>query len=274
MAEDIKLVDAVCEVLDARIPRSSANPDMDELTMSKPRLVILNRADLADAGATKRWASEFRRRGFEAIETDCRSGRGTEKLPAAAAKLLSETLARRLARGQTGGALRLMVVGIPNVGKSSFINRAAGRRAARTADRPGVTRGRQWISCGGGIELLDTPGVLWPKLDGEETGENLAITGAVGDAAFDAELLGARLLLRLWEAYPERVTERYKLKDGDSPDENAPLEIIARRRGYLISGGEPDTARAAAALLDDFRAGKLGRATLELPPTRELINAQ
>jgi ribosome biogenesis GTPase A len=266
MAEDIKLVDAVCEVLDARIPRSSANPDMDELTAAKPRIAVLNRADLADAGATKRWAAEFRRRGFGVMETDCRTGRGMEKLSETAGALLAERRAARAARGLTGGAVRLMVAGIPNVGKSSFINRAAGRRAAKTSDRPGVTRGRQWISCGGGIELLDTPGVLWPRLEDGETGENLAITGAIGSAAFDAELLGSRLLLRLWETCPGLIAGRYRLKDGDEPDMAEPLEIIARRRGYLISGGEPDTYRAAEALLDDFRAGKLGRVTLEKPP--------
>jgi ribosome biogenesis GTPase A len=264
MAEDIKLADAVCEVLDARIPRSSANPDMDELTRSKPRLVVLNRADLADPAETKRWAAEFKRRGFGTIETDSRTGRGTERLQGAVRALLSDKLAQRSAKGQTGGAVRLMVAGIPNVGKSSFINRISGRRATKTADRPGVTRGRQWISCGAGMELLDTPGILWHRLDGEETGENLAITGAIGDAAFDAETLGSRLMLRLWEVYPERVVERYKLRDGDAPEPDRPLDIIALRRGFLISGGEPDAERAAAAILDDFRGGRLGRVTLEL----------
>ncbi|MDR0905690.1 MAG: ribosome biogenesis GTPase YlqF [Oscillospiraceae bacterium] len=265
IVEDIKLVDAVCEVVDARIPRSSANPDIGELTAPKPRLVILNRTDLADSAATKKWAGEFRRLGFGVLETDCKSGRGIDKFPAAARELCTELLARRADKGQSGKSLRLMVVGIPNVGKSSFINRVAGRKAANTSDRPGVTRGRQWINCDGGIELLDTPGILWPKFDDAQTGENLAITGAVKDDILDIELLGSRLLLRLWDAYPERVIERYKLKPDDAPDADFPLEIIAKRRGYLISGGEFDTRRAAIMLLDEYRGGKLGRLTLEFP---------
>ncbi|MDR0838565.1 MAG: ribosome biogenesis GTPase YlqF [Oscillospiraceae bacterium] len=265
MAEDIKLVDAVCEVLDARIPRSSSNPDMAELTAGKPRLVILNRADLADPGATRRWGGALISRGFGVLETDCKSGRGVDKFPEAARALCSDLLARRAERGQTGKTLRVMVVGIPNVGKSSFINRVARRRAAETSDRPGVTRGKQWINCGNGIELLDTPGILWPKFDDAATGENLAITGAVKDEILDIELLGTRLMLRLWAEYRGRVAERYKLRDGDEPDPENPLEIIARRRGYVVSGGEADTRRAAIMLLDEFRGGKLGRVTLELP---------
>ena len=307
IVEDIKLVDAVCEVVDARIPRSSANPDIGELTAPKPRLVILNRTDLADPAATKKWAAEYRRLGFGVLETDCKAGRGIDKFAAAARELCAEMIEKREGKGQSGKSLRLMVVGIPNVGKSSFINRVAGRRAATTSDRPGVTRGRQWISCrvsdpsgaskdtksklapdadtarlrataelraarpataggsGATIELLDTPGILWPRFDDAQTGENLAITGAVKDDVLDIELLGSRLLLRLWTLYPERVIERYKLQPGDEPDEMEPLAIIAKRRGYLISGGEPDTRRAAIVLLDEFRGGKLGRLTLELP---------
>ena len=266
MAEDIKLVDAVCEIVDARIPRSSANPDMAELTAPKPRLVILNRTDLADEAMTRKWAAEYRRLGFGVLETDCKSGRGVDKFPAAARELCAGLLEKRAAKGQSGKALRLMVVGIPNVGKSTFINRVAGRRAALASDRPGVTRGRQWINIAeAGIELLDTPGILWPKFEDPRTGENLAITGAVKDDILDIELLGTRLLQRLWETYPQRLVERYKLKEDDVPDELEPLELIARRRGFLVSGGMADTRRAAIMLLDEYRSGKLGRITLESP---------
>ena len=265
MAEDIKLVDAVCELLDARIPRSSANPDMDELTNSKPRLVILNRADLADKEATRRWSEHFRASGRGVIATDCKQGRGVERFQPAIRELLTELLEARSERGQIGKPIRLMVAGIPNVGKSTFINKIAGRKVAAVSDRPGVTRGKQWINCGNGIELLDTPGILWPKFEDKRTGENLAITGAVKDNVIDIELLGTRLLLMLWENYREQVAERYKLKPDDEPDEDFPLEIIARRRGFLMSGGVPDTRRAAIILLDEFRGGKLGRITLENP---------
>ena len=265
MAEDIKLVDAVCELLDARIPRSSANPDMDELTNSKPRLVILNRADLADQTATKRWSDYFKANGRGVITTDCRQGKGVERFQPAIRELLSELLEARAERGQIGKPIRLMVAGIPNVGKSTFINRIAGRKATTVSDRPGVTRGKQWINCGNGIELLDTPGILWPKFEDKRTGENLAITGAVKDDVIDIELLGTRLLLTLWDGYKDRLAERYKLKPDDEPDEEFPLELIARRRGFLMSGGVPDTRRAAITLLDEFRGGKLGRITLERP---------
>ena len=265
IAEDIKLVDAVVELLDARIPRSSANPDMDELTNSKPRLVILNRADLADQSATKRWSEYFRAQGRGVITTDCRQGKGVDRFQPAIRELLAELLAGRAERGQVGKPIRLMVAGIPNVGKSTFINRIAGRRATTVSDRPGVTRGKQWINCGNGIELLDTPGILWPKFEDKRTGENLAITGAVKDDVIDIELLGTRLLLMLWENYRDGLTERYKLKPDDEPDEEFPLELIAKRRGFLMSGAVPDTRRAAIMLLDEFRGGKLGRITLEFP---------
>lgn len=265
MAEDIKLVDAVCEVLDARIPRSSANPDMDELTSGKPRLIILNRSDLADKNATKLWSNALIAEGKGVIATDCRQGRGVERFQPTVSELLRELLKTRAEKGQAGKPIRLMVAGIPNVGKSTFINRIAGRRVTAVSDRPGVTRGKQWINCGNGIELLDTPGILWPKFEDKRTGENLAITGAVRDDVIDIELLGTRLMLMLWENYRDRLFERYKLKDGDLPDEDFPLELIARRRGFLMSGGVPDTRRAAITLLDEFRGGKLGRVTLEYP---------
>jgi ribosome biogenesis GTPase A len=281
IADDIKLVDAVCEVRDARIPRSSANPDVAELTENKPRLVLLNRADQADPAATKRWAERLREEGFGVLETDCKSGRGVDKFTAAARLLLKDKLERDTERGLTK-PIRLMVVGIPNVGKSSFINRVAGRRAAETSDRPGVTRGKQWITVqtvnnnggdkkNGSVELLDTPGILWPKFDSPEVGEFLAFTGAVRDEILDLETLGRRLFQTIWAIFPERLTERYKLRADDDPETTNPLAIIARRRGFLVSGGDTDNLRAAITLLDEFRAGKLGRITLELPP--EIKNA-
>ena len=271
MVQDIKLVDAVCEILDARIPRSSANPDMDELTASKPRLVILNRADLADVSLTIKWADALRAEGRAVVAADCRTGKGLEKFPDAVRALLSEVMEKRIAKGQIGGTARLMVACIPNVGKSTFINRVAGRRAANASDKPGVTRGRQWINCGNGIELLDTPGILWPKFDDMRTGENLAITGAVRDDILDVELLATRLMNRLWSGYRERVIERYKLKPDDEPDPLEPLELLAWRRGFLMQGGAHDTRRAAIMLLDEFRVGKLGRVTLEEPDGSDLM---
>ena len=266
MAEQTKLVDAVCELVDARIPVSSRNPDLDDIAGTKPRLIILNRTDQADPGLTKRWSSYFKAGGCAVIETDAKSGRGTSEFQAAVRALLKDKLAAYAAKGQSGRVLRVMVVGIPNVGKSSFINRVAGRRAAEASDRPGVTRGRQWISIGTGLELLDTPGILWPKFESAEVGENLAFTGAVKDDILDREALASNLMLRLRERAPERLAERYKIDM--TPDMSGPelLGAAAKKRGFLLSGGRLDTERMAAVLLDEFRGGMLGRITLEAPP--------
>jgi len=263
IAENVKLIDAICEVIDARIPQSSRNPDLDEMTDRKPRLIVLNRVDQADLTESKKWAAHFRKSGAAVIETDSKSGKGVNGLNNAVRLMLAEKLEQYALKGQTGRQLRLMVVGIPNVGKSSFINRVAKRKAAQTSDRPGVTRGKQWISLGNGIELLDTPGVLWPKFEDQTVAENLAFTGAIRDAIMDIETLGANLMLRLNTEYPERLVERYKIDANKDSDGFELLTLAAARRGFLVQGGEYDLERMAVILLDEFRGGKLGRITLE-----------
>lgn len=266
MIEDnLKLVDAVCEVIDARIPLSSRNPDIDAICGTKPRLVVLNKADLADPGATVRWKTFFKDRGAMVLETDCKTGKGVGNFSGAVRSLLSEKLARYAAKGQAGRPLRVMVLGIPNVGKSAFINRVAKRKAAIAADRPGVTRGKQWISVDERLELLDTPGILWPRFDSRTVGLNLAITGAVKDNILDTEGLAAQLFSILQRRYPQNLAERYKLEEAQEDSGYDLLEKAARKRGFLLRGGEVDTLRMANILLDEFRAGKVGRMTLELP---------
>ena len=264
IAENIKLIDAVCEVIDARIPYSSRNPDLDEMTMGRPRLIILNRIDQADPEVSKKWAAEFKKDGAIVLETDCKSGKGIGGFSSAVRTLLSEKIARYDAKGQTGRVLRVMVAGIPNVGKSSFINRVAKRKAAETSDKPGVTRGKQWIKLDKGIELLDTPGILWPRFEDQTVAENLAFTGAIRDQIMDLETLGANLMLRLNTFYSARLKERYKIDPAADASGFDLLEQAARKRGFLISGGELDLNRMAVILLDEFRAGKLGRITLEM----------
>ena len=263
IAENIKLVDAVCEIVDARIPYSSRNPDVGEMTANKPRLLILNRSDQADPEITKAWAKNFKSEGFAVLETDSKSGKGVDGLQSAIRFLLKDKIARYAERGQSGRKLRLMIVGIPNVGKSSFINRIAKRKAAAASDRPGVTRGKQWVTIGDGFELLDTPGVLWPRFENQTVAENLAFTGAIRDQILDIETLASNLLLRLKIMYPKRLTERYKIDLSGEPTGFALLEQAARKRGFLVSGGECDTNRMAVILLDEFRGGKLGRISLE-----------
>ena len=245
--------------------RDWSRPDVERIVGSKPRLIVLNRADQADAAATALWKKALTGEGALALEMDCKSGRGVNAFPAAARSLLKEKIERAEAKGQVGKALRFMVLGVPNVGKSSFINRLAGRKAAETSDRPGVTRGKQWITLNGGILLLDTPGILWPKFESPEVGYSLAWTGAINDNILDVELVACRLLERLRELYPDAIEARYKF----TPDPEAPgyelLEAAARKRGFLISGGEVNTERMAHVLLDEFREGKLGRMTLERP---------
>ena len=265
MEESLSQVDAVAELRDARIPDSSRNPDIDRIAAGKPRLIILNRADQADPDATVLWRRELTGNGVMALEMDCKSGKGVGAFPMAARTLLRELIERSEARGKVGRPLRFMVLGIPNVGKSSFINRLAGRRAAQTSDRPGVTRGKQWISLPNNILLLDTPGILWPKFESEQVGLALAWTGAINDNILDIELVASALLERLRELYPQAIEERYKF----TPDPGAPgyelLEQAGRKRGFLVSGGEVNTERMAHVLLDEFRACKLGRMTLERP---------
>ena len=273
IADQIKYVDAVCEILDSRIPVSSRNPDVDELTAGKPRLVVLNRVDQADPEATKKWAAYFRGKGYAVLESDAKGGLGTNKFAGAVRELLADKLRQYAERGQSGRVVRVIILGIPNVGKSTFINKIAGRKIAKTEDRPGVTRAKQWVPIDRGLELLDTPGILWPKFEDQSVGLNLAYTGAVKDDILDTETLGCHLMAYLGERYPDALLTGYKLKelperqeeDNDVAYGYRLLETAARRRGFLISGGEVDTERMANILLDEFRGGKLGRFTLEMP---------
>ena len=263
ITENIKLVDAVCEVIDVRIPLSSRNPDLDDMTHGKPRIIVLNRIDQADPLITKKWAAHYKNSGAAILETDCKSGKGVSGLGTTVRSLLSEQIDRNATKGLKGKQLRLMVVGIPNVGKSSFINRAAKRKATHTSDKPGVTRGKQWITLESGLELLDTPGILWPKFEDQTVAENLAFTGAIRDTIIDIETLGANLLSRLCADYPERIIERYKIEIETDLSGFDLLTRAAKKRGFLIQGGEYDLQRMAIILLDEFRGGKLGRITLE-----------
>ena len=263
---NMKLVDAVCEVLDARVPYSSRNPDIDRLAAGRPRLVILNRVDLADPAFTAKWRDYFRRRGLAVLETDAKSGKGVGGFPRAVREVLSGKIAAYEAKGQGTRPLRVMILGIPNVGKSTFINRAAGRRAAAAGDRPGVTRGKQWISIDPGLELLDTPGILWPKFDSQQVGEALAITGAIKPEVLDTEALAANFMLRLRAMKPEAIEQRYRFTPDPGKNGYELLEDAAKKRGFLISGGEYDIERMAKVLLNEYHEGRLGRITLESPP--------
>ncbi len=275
IADQIRNVDAVCEIIDARIPVSSRNPDVDELTAGKPRLIVLNRVDQADPASTKIWVEHFRGKGYAVLETDAKSGGGTAKFAASVRALLAEKLKAYAEKGQNR-VIRVMILGIPNVGKSTFINKIAGRKTAKTEDRPGVTRSKQWVPIDAYLELLDTPGILWPKFEDQSVGMNLAFTGAVKDDILDVETLGCHLMAYLAEHYPEALKTAYKLtsvpvreeeegEEGDVAWGYRLLQAAGRKRGFLISGGEIDTERMAKILLDEFRGSKLGRFTLELP---------
>lgn len=263
----LKLVDAVAEILDARIPLSSKNPDLQKLIQNKPKVVLLNKCDMANQTATSRWIDYYASQGITAVAVDCKSGRGLNKFAPAVNNVLSERRERLKAKGMVNPMLRIMIVGIPNVGKSSFINRVAKQNRAKVEDRPGVTRGNQWYSIAKNIEMLDTPGVLWPKFDDKIVGERLAFTGAVKDRILDTELLAVRLLDFLRSLKPADFIARFKLEDInlDETDSYDLLNIIGKKRGMLISGGEINTERVAIMLLDEFRSGKLGRITLEMP---------
>lgn len=263
----LKLVDAVAEILDARIPLSSKNPDLQKLIQNKPKVVLLNKCDMANQTTTSRWIDYYASQGITAIAVDCKSGKGLNKFAPAVNNVLSERRERLKAKGMVNPMLRIMIVGIPNVGKSSFINRVAKQNRAKVEDRPGVTRGNQWYSIAKNIEMLDTPGVLWPKFDDKIVGERLAFTGAVKDQILDTELLAVRLLDFLRSLKPADFIARFKLEDIDldAIDSYELLNVIGKKRGMLISGGEINTERAAIMLLDEFRSGKLGRITLEMP---------
>ncbi len=259
--ENLKLVDAVVEIVDSRIPESSRNPLLTELCGNKPRIIMLNKCDYSDDEVTKLWREHYEKQGYTVLVCDCRSGKGINRfLPVLKAKL-ADLLERRRAKGMIGKALRIMVVGIPNVGKSSFINRMANSKKVKVEDRPGVTRGKQWVSIDKEVELLDMPGILWPKFDDKQVAVKLAFTGAIKDDVMDIESLAEELGTYLKENYPERLKERYKLDNLDGYI----TELIARKRGMMISGGEPDTERAAITLLDEYRGGKIGKITLERP---------
>ncbi len=265
MEKSLKLVDAVAEVADARIPVSSRNPELDRILQNKPRILLLNKCDMADPAQTARWLAWYRSQGWAALAVDCKTGKGLGGFQAAVRELLKDKIAAWEAKGMRGRVIRVMVCGVPNVGKSSLINRLARGSRAAVEDRPGVTRGNQWFSIGKGMELLDTPGVLWPKFEDPEVGERLAFTGAVKDEVVDTEHLAGRLLEFLRDQYPDALCARYRLERPEL--EGQPgyvlLELVGRRRGMLVSGGEIHTERAAAAVLDDFRAAKIGKITLE-----------
>ena len=261
----LKNMDAVCEILDARIPVSSRNPDVEELTAGKPRLIVLNRIDVADTTATRAWSAYFRGKGFAVLEANAKEGQGTARFAAAVRDLLAEKLAAYAEKGQTGRTMRIMILGIPNVGKSTFINKVAKRKTAKAEDRPGVTRSQQWVPVDRTLELMDTPGMLWPKFDDPMVGLHLAFTGAVRDEILDTETLACRLMEFLAQRYPQALAERYKVEIAPEDSGYELLIKAGRRRGFMIRGGEVDTERMAKILLDEFRGGKLGRFTLELP---------
>ena len=261
---DLKLVDAVCEIVDARVPISSRNPDIDAICGTKPRLVILNRMDLADPAATKLWKDYFKARGIAAVATDCKSRKGIGDFQPAVRAVLREKLERNAAKGMNK-ALKVMIVGIPNVGKSTLINQISGRKGAKAENRPGVTRGKQWVTVDNSLLLLDTPGILWPKFEDPQVGLMLAFTGAVKENVIDTEELACHLMELLLRRYPHILQERYKVEPPKDTPGYMILEEAGKKRGYLLSRGEINTERMAKVLLDEYRSGKLGKFTFEFP---------
>lgn len=261
---DLKQVDAVCEIVDARIPASSRNPDIDSICGSKPRIIVLNRMDLADPGATKQWLAYFREMGMAAVATDCKSRKGISGFQPAVRSVLKDKIERNATKGMNR-PVRVMVVGIPNVGKSTLINQISGRKGAKAENRPGVTRGKQWVTVDNGLLLLDTPGILWPKFEDPNVGMMLAYTGAVKENVIDTEELSCRLAELLHKYYPQTLRERYGLEITEDLPGYRLLEEMGRKRGYLLARGEINTERMAKVLLDEYRSGKLGCFTLEMP---------
>ena len=261
---DLKQVDAVCEIVDARIPVSSRNPDIDSICGSKPRVIVLNRIDLADPAATKKWSDYFKKKGMSVVCTDCKSRKGIADFTPTVRHACREKLERDAARGMNR-PVRLMVVGIPNVGKSTLINQVSGRKGAKAENRPGVTRGKQWVTVDSGLQLLDTPGILWPKFEDPEVGMMLAYTGAVKEGVIDLEELSCRLMELLLKFYPETLAERYKVEAEPGTPGWELLEMAGRKRGFLMARAEVNTERMAKVLMDEFRGGKLGKFTLEMP---------
>ena len=271
MRENLSQVDIVLELVDARIPESARNPEIAALTAGKPVLTLLNKSSLADPALTKAWIAAYRDRGENALAVDCVTGEGIAQIGGTIRQILAEKVQRYADKGMSGRKLRAMVVGIPNVGKSSLINRLCGGKKVKVEDRPGVTLTKQWVPTAIGLDLMDMPGVLWPKFDDPTTGENLAMTGAIKDDILDTETLAATLCARLMQVAPDKFCARYKL-DAAALAEKKPYELldaVAKKRGFLLSGGELDTERAAASLLDEFRGVTIGRITLEKPETGE-----
>ena len=266
ITENLKNVDIVIEILDARIPKSSRNPEISSLTSSKPTILLLNKATLADPEMTKKWCEFYSKDQTVCITTDCVSGLGINKISAAVSKVLEEKVKRYEEKGMSGRKLKAMIVGIPNVGKSSLINKICGSKKAKVENRPGVTLNKQWVSTNIGLDLMDMPGVLWPKFDDKVVGENLALTGAIKDKILDVETLAVILCQRLRTLYPELLSQRYKLGDMEKYKDFTDYELfeeIGRKRGFLISGGEINTERTANILLDEFRSAKIGNITLD-----------
>lgn len=263
--ESLPFVDLVTEIVDARIPMSSSNPELKEMIGSKPRIVLLNKCDVADEKTTALWVEHYRKMGVNALPVDCRSGKGLNAYLPLVRRVLRDKIKRNEEKGMAGKPLRVMVVGIPNTGKSSFINKMAGRNRAKVADKPGVTRSNSWFAVGSGIELLDTPGVLWPKFDDRAVGDKLAFIGSVKDEVIDIESLAMRLINVLKNGYEDRLSERFKITDFSDKEDYEILEMIGRKRGMLISGGEIDYERASVMILDEYRGGKLGRLSLDFP---------
>ncbi len=265
MQDNLKLIDLVIELVDARLPLSSRNPKVDELVGDKPHLILLNKADIADPALTKEWESYFSKKGISAAAVSSTSGKSLGFVFDRCKALLANKIEREKAKGIVNRSIKIMVCGVPNVGKSSFINKLSGKKSAITGDRPGVTKGKQWIRLKNNFELLDTPGILWPKFDDDAVGLRLAFTGAVKDEIMDIEELACHLLVFLRDNYPSSLTERYKMTDFEALEGYEMLELLGKKRGFVVSGGEIDTERAAHILLDEFRGAKLGSITLEKP---------
>lgn len=271
ITENLKQIDLVVELLDARIPASSKNPEIDRLVGQKPVMTVLAKASLADAAANRQWLAYYQQLGKRAVAADFLNGFGVQEITSASRELLADKLERYGAKGMAGRTLKAMVVGIPNVGKSSFINRLSGGKKAKVENRPGVTLTKQWVTTSAGFDLLDMPGVLWPKFEDQTVGENLAMTGAIKEDILDLERVSTALCGRLRERYPTLMDERYRLGDMAQYNEfrnDEILELIGKKRGYLLSGGEVDLERTSHMLLNEFQSAKIGRITLELPPAQ------
>lgn len=265
LADNLKMVDVVVELLDARIPISSKNPEIDSIVRNKPKIVVLNKADLADEKVSNEWSRWYNSQGYTSIFIDSIKGTGIKQLKSKMRDVMKDKFARDRLKGRISRPIRTMIVGIPNVGKSSLINKIAGKRSAMTGDRPGVTRNKQWINLNSEIQLLDTPGILWPKFEDERVGINLALTGAIKDDIIDTVELATILLERLSESCPENIKNRYKIESVEDKKGYELLEEAGKKRGCIISGGEVDLTRISAIVLDELRGGKIGRITLERP---------